>query len=633
MLITISAYADTLVIDGTDRGDKKLTAKWKANTYTITYNTDGGTLPSTAPKNFNVESAAFVIPQPTKTGYVFTGWTGSNGTTPQTTVTIPLGSIGDKSYTANWKARTDTKYTVIHQQEQLDGTYKIVDTDNLTGTTDTKVTPVVKTYTGFTAPATQTITIKGDGSASVTYKYTRNNYTITRQYRLENADGSFAAYVQIDSTSYKFGSLVPKWNRAADDTYKAASIPEYTVGTKDDTLSVNVDRNTATNTIQYRLQNADGTYGSYTNGWSGTLRVGESYTWSRNADSTYKAASKSVTGTKSVQTVQVNVDRVTYTVQFNSEGGSAVSSVSKLAGNTIGTLPTPTKSGYSFAGWYTAASGGTKISNTTPLPAENVTYYAHWTRNKAELTNGIEFNKKAKKIIDGSATKFAFSKTAPNTSVTKAEVQSDDSGYKIYVWKDNDVLKMYCETFPVYLNSDSSCLFQKCNTLTSLDLTRFDTSNVTMINSMFNGCSSLTSLDLSKFNTSNVTKMSEMFRDCSSLTELKGLSSFNTSNVEDMGSMFYGCSSITTIYASEKFNTDKLISSAYMFSSCTSLAGGNGTHYDDSNTDKTYARIDGGTSNPGYFTAAPSNSKKATLFTWDDEDEEDTHLTLVTGFD
>lgn len=121
MLITISAYADTLVIDGTDRGDKTLKAKWKANTYTITYNTDGGTLPSTAPKNFNVESAAFVIPQPTKTGYVFTGWTGSNGTTPIISVTVQKGTCANLFYTAHW-----TKVTTIDAGNI--GTYSAGDT-------------------------------------------------------------------------------------------------------------------------------------------------------------------------------------------------------------------------------------------------------------------------------------------------------------------------------------------------------------------------------------------------------------------------------------------------------------------------------------------------------------------------
>ena len=70
-----------------------------------------------------------------------------------------------------------------------------------------------------------------------------------------------------------------------------------------------------------------------------------------------------------------------------------------------------------------------------------------------------------------------------------------------------------------------------------------------------------------------------------------------------MSNMFYSSTNLKTIYASNKFNTDKVTSSTDMFSSCTKLIGGAGTKYNSSYVDKTYARIDGGTSNPGYFTA------------------------------
>ena len=63
-------------------------------------------------------------------------------------------------------------------------------------------------------------------------------------------------------------------------------------------------------------------------------------------------------------------------------------------------------------------------------------------------------------------------------------------------------------------------MFYYCSSLTTLDLSSFNTSNVTNMSSMFNYCSSLTTLDLSSFNTSNVTSMSSMFSFCSSLTNV-----------------------------------------------------------------------------------------------------------------
>ena len=78
-----------------------LGVNWKPITYTITYNLGGGSV-SGNPTSYNIETDSFTLKNPTRTGYTFTGWTGSNGNTPQTSVTISKGSTGDKSYTANW---------------------------------------------------------------------------------------------------------------------------------------------------------------------------------------------------------------------------------------------------------------------------------------------------------------------------------------------------------------------------------------------------------------------------------------------------------------------------------------------------------------------------------------------------
>ena len=149
--------------------------------------------------------------------------------------------------------------------------------------------------------------------------------------------------------------------------------------------------------------------------------------------------------------------------------------------------------------------------------------------------------------------------------------------------------------------TDMSAMFYGCSSLTALDVSNFDTSKVTDMSTMFSFCSSLTALDLSNFDTSKVTNMSRMFSGCSSLTALD-LSSFDTSKVTSMLNMFYNCKALKTITVSEKFVTDNVTNSDYMFASCTSLKGGAGTEYNASHVDKEYARIDGGTETPGYFT-------------------------------
>ena len=146
-------------------------------------------------------------------------------------------------------------------------------------------------------------------------------------------------------------------------------------------------------------------------------------------------------------------------------------------------------------------------------------------------------------------------------------------------------------------------MFFQCNGLVNLSVDNFATDNTTIMSNMFAGCSKLTSLNLIKWNTQNVTNMSFMFRECNELINLD-LSNFNTENVTNMGGMFYACRNLKTIYIGDNWNILNVNNSDSMFSYDWNLVGGAGTSYSLSNpSDKTYAHIDGGVSNPGYFTA------------------------------
>ena len=142
-------------------------------------------------------------------------------------------------------------------------------------------------------------------------------------------------------------------------------------------------------------------------------------------------------------------------------------------------------------------------------------------------------------------------------------------------------------------------MFHRSQT-TTLDLSSFNTSNVTNMSSMFQNSKAISIIGLDKFNTANVTDMRYMFHRSQATT--LDLSSFNTSNVSNMSSMFAYSGKLKTIYASNNFITNNVTSSTEMFQGVTNLVGGNGTKYNSSHVDETYARIDGGTSSPGYFT-------------------------------
>ena len=150
--------------------------------------------------------------------------------------------------------------------------------------------------------------------------------------------------------------------------------------------------------------------------------------------------------------------------------------------------------------------------------------------------------------------------------------------------------------------TNMSTMFWSCNNLTSVDLSSFNTSNVTDMSMMFASCQALKNLNLSNFNTANVTKMNRMFDSCIGLTSLD-LSSFNTAKVTNMNWMFWNCVYLETIYVGEGWSTAAVTDSEDMFESCDNLVGGQGTTYDADHVDASYAHIDEGTSNPGYFTA------------------------------
>ena len=151
--------------------------------------------------------------------------------------------------------------------------------------------------------------------------------------------------------------------------------------------------------------------------------------------------------------------------------------------------------------------------------------------------------------------------------------------------------------------TDMNAMFCGCIALETLDVTGFDTGNVTDMSAMFIACKAFETLDVTGFNTSNVTDMNNMFAYCENLCSID-LSNFDTSNVTNMFFLFCGDTNLTTIYVGEGWTTENVTESFLMFNECTSLVGGMGTTYDANHIDAEYAHIDGGTENPGYFTAA-----------------------------
>jgi uncharacterized repeat protein (TIGR02543 family) len=114
--------------------------------------------------------------------------------------------------------------------------------------------------------------------------------------------------------------------------------------------------------------------------------------WYTSASGGTQITGQTTVNITSAQQLYAHWNINSYTATFNANGGSVSPASSTVNyGSPIGTPPTPTRTGYTFDGWYTEASGGTKITDATAVTAD-VTYYAHWTPDGG---NGYENNVKA----------------------------------------------------------------------------------------------------------------------------------------------------------------------------------------------------------------------------------------------
>lgn len=204
--------------------------------------------------------------------------------------------------------------------------------------------------------------------------------------------------------------------------------------------------------------------------------------------------------------------------------------------------------------------------------------------------------------------------------------------------------------------------FNYCSKLPYVDLSKWNTSSAQSFYAMFDGCNYINNLDLSKWNTQNVYNVAWMFSGTLRLTNLKGVENWNVQNVYSIAYWFHNCglseiklpdlaknditslrhmfsgaNNITEIDLT-KINMNKVtdlretfaycnklktiyVRSDYIggnstdtdtFINCPSLVGGSGTKYDPTFIDSTAARIDGGVSNPGYFTSISDKSLETT---------------------
>ena len=139
--------------------------------------------------------------------------------------------------------------------------------------------------------------------------------------------------------------------------------------------------------------------------------------------------------------------------------------------------------------------------------------------------------------------------TCPTEVYLNNNIQNLSDCHRINVFESGSEIKLLWNK----VINPTSNMFYGCNNITEIDLTKFDTSEVTDMSNMFEFCSSITSINVSNFNTKKVTRMNEMFRQCLLLPSIN-LKSFDTSSVTTIERMFSYCQSLTSIDIAD-FNT------------------------------------------------------------------------------
>ena len=396
------------VKSGTITGNGSLTLKlyYTRKTYTVSFQTNSTATISNL--TGQLYGATITKPNdPAKQGYTFSGWYKEAALT--TPWTFASDTVQDTTTLyAKWTANTDTPYSVNYYLQDTNGTtYTLQETVAKTGTTATTGTSEAKTYTGFTENTTKSErlpegTILADGSLVLKRYYDRNTYTLTF-----NANGGAGTQVTQDLKYQTSTALTPNaytrtgytfsgWASTSSGSVAYADGVNYSIGAGTVTLYAKWTANTYTVTFDKQggttpapatiTVSFDSTYGTLAT----TSRDGYTFSgWYTQASGGDKVESVTTVSTSADHTLYAQWTAKTYTVTFDKQGGSAPDPTSKdvTYDSAYGTLPTTSRTGYTFAGWYTAASGGDKVESTTTVStSSNHTLYAKWTADTYTVT-------------------------------------------------------------------------------------------------------------------------------------------------------------------------------------------------------------------------------------------------------
>lgn len=327
---------------------------------------------------------------PTRNGYTFDGWYDADGK-PVTTVSETA------TVTAHWKANSETKYTVIHWQENAnDDEYSSMDIEKKTGATNSTTNAKAKSYSGFTAQAITQKTIAGDGSTIVNVYYKRNVYDV-KFYTIRHSGGLFGHSYYEEDTSLR---ITAKYGAVICDRWPNKPESAWNVSKNGNTWQAGIDvmplngatfyqrgqNSSHTMVASYYLETVSG--GRYELDHQDTVY---GYDDSVTEEDRYSITgftlneSKSTKIRKPYDGAKFYYNRNSYNIVFMNNGAKD-SEVSRKYQQDISnanynpTRPAGVPANFMFAGWYdNELCGGTAyVFDGKTMPAQNITLYAKW---------------------------------------------------------------------------------------------------------------------------------------------------------------------------------------------------------------------------------------------------------------
>ena len=357
--------------------------------YTVTLDASGGD--PIRPIQYTVESEAFLLPTPVRTGYIFLGWTGEGITEPQKAMEIPQGSTGDRTYTANWQV---IEYTIITLLEGGNAGssevyfYTVEQTVTLPTPTRTGYTFLGWTGEGITTPQPNVTIPKGStGDKTYIENWKLTEYNITMD--LNGGSGQEkVVYTMTDEdfelpTPTRNGYEFVGWTGEGITTPQTSvKIPKGSTGNKaytanwkviEYTITLDTNGGPAVSPIKYTVED------SFTLPYP--LRPGYEFSgWTLDGSGMLPFTPLIIyPGTTGDLHYKAEWRLAEYTITMDLDGGSGQEKVVYTITDEDFELPTPTRNGYEFVGW--TGEGITTPQTSVKIPkgsTGNKAYTANW---------------------------------------------------------------------------------------------------------------------------------------------------------------------------------------------------------------------------------------------------------------